>query len=385
MIAGKLIYAAVILLLAGFSILYIDSMALVMLCACLMLPLFLGAVLALGSRKMKIGIDVFQDTGCRDEAVLYEIVIEKVSRLPVYCKIVLCAENCFTGEIVTNSFKGLICGKKQRLSGKIKSSHSGKIKVNVKKAYVFDYLRLFRKRIKTEAGGNVLIFPILWEIDGQLVTMPVLDDDGDIYSKTKSGSDPSEIFDIREFRQDDDPKRIHWKLSAKADGYFVKEYGQPMLNAIVLLLENENAGVDIFDNLLDLLFSLSNFLLEQGVAHIVCLQNSEGDLSYCRIASGEELYEALSGILNLPRHNSFEQYSALNQYINDSQNKHTHLIYLTANKNAAENQLLREQSVPVTAMITVKGNIKSFSDENNFRCIYVKSGDVSKSLAGLEL
>lgn len=385
MIISWIIYAAVLLLLFVFSVLYVDSLAVVMMCACILLPFILGALLFVGSRKISVSLAFSEKSGGRGEASAYNIIIEKSNGLPVYCIILLKAENMLTGEVTANSFKGLIYGKRKTLSGKLKGEHCGNITVSAERAQTFDYFRLFHRKIKTNAKDSLLLFPKLWDIDGALVTMPALDEEGDVYSKIQSGNDPSEIFGIREFRQEDDPRRIHWKLSVKTDGYFVKEYGQPMLNSIMLLLEKDKTAPDLQDGLLDLLLSLSNFLLEQGVSHIICIEDGDGTLNFCKITKGEELYSAVSGILNMPFKNSKGYQPALTGYLNASDNRHTHLIYLTADRKAAENPLLKEQLVPVTAMVAVEKSAKNIWDENNIRCMFVKVKDISNSLAGLEL
>lgn len=52
--------------------------------------------------------------------------------------------------------------------------------------------------------------------------------DSDEYSGEKKGDDPSELFQVREYRVQDSVRDIHWKLSAKEEELMVKEHGLPL-------------------------------------------------------------------------------------------------------------------------------------------------------------
>ena len=74
-----------------------------------------------------------------------------------------------------------------------------------------DYLGLFQRKIKSmsQISVNVLpdiqAFPVV--ISMRTRNFPV---EGDAYETDRSGDDPSEIFQIREFRPGDRLLRIHW-------------------------------------------------------------------------------------------------------------------------------------------------------------------------------
>ncbi len=61
--------------------------------------------------------------------------------------------------------------------------------------------------------------------------------DSDEFSMVKAGFDPSETFAIREYRPGDRIRQVHWKLSEKFDELMVRDYGLPIQNTILLLLE----------------------------------------------------------------------------------------------------------------------------------------------------
>lgn len=383
MIIGKIIYILVVLLIFGFSILYIDNLAVVMLCACLILPIFLGVLLLTGAYKMTFFSDVTGESCYREDDIIYKIIIKKRFSLPIGYKFVLCVENKYTNEVGQRKIKGIAFGKRQELTVKIKSEHCGHLKISLKKAKAFDYLKLFGKSVNTCDTCEVTILPNIVEIEGTMVTMPAFDEEGNQYSKTKSGNDPTEIFGIRQFRDGDNPRRIHWNLSGRTDEYYVKEYGQPLMNSIVILMDNQAGGSGMLDILFDLLVSLSNFLLENGVGHIICKQNEDLNLNLWSVSDEEELFETADGLLSMPLVINTDK-PVLNDFLNSEHNRQSHLIFITTNEKSIDNPLLREQKIPVTAMVVTDKKKENFETEDNFRCFYIND-NIQKSLMGIEL
>ncbi len=66
--------------------------------------------------------------------------------------------------------------------------------------------------------------------------------DSDEYSMRKAGYDPSETFAIREYQPGDRIRQIHWKLTEKFDSLMVRDYGLPIQNTVLLLLETGSPG-----------------------------------------------------------------------------------------------------------------------------------------------
>ena len=62
--------------------------------------------------------------------------------------------------------------------------------------------------------------------------------DSDTSSKTKSGEDVSEVFGLREYRPGDRWQKVHWKMTARQEHIWVKEYSLPIGASVVLAAEN---------------------------------------------------------------------------------------------------------------------------------------------------
>ena len=64
--------------------------------------------------------------------------------------------------------------------------------------------------------------------------------ESDEYFDRENGDDPSEVYQIREYRDMDSLRDVHWKMSAKAEELLVKEHGKPK-GCVVLIWLNLKA------------------------------------------------------------------------------------------------------------------------------------------------
>ena len=384
MIKSKIIYALVVLALFGFSILYVDNLAVVMLSVCLVLPLFLGLILLVSARNMTFAIETDDHNCYRKDQINIKIIAKKPVMLPVCYKLTFQVENLYTGEISTKTIAGIVLGKKQESYVQIKVHHCGHIKIYIKKAKAYDYFKVFSKKLSCGEACNIVVVPNVYEFDGQMVTMPTFDDEGNIYSTTKSGDDPTEIFDIHQYKDGDDPRRIHWNLSSRTEEYFVKDYGRPLMNSIVLLLDNQCDSVSKQDGLFDVMLSLSNFLLQNGIGHNLCMEKEGLGLTLCSITNEDELFETADGLLSQPFKMSSKS-SVVDDFINSPHSKNAHIIFLTSTENNTKNPLLHNHIIPVTAMVMTNKFRDVLEAEDNFRCFYINEKNILSSLEGIEL
>ena len=74
------------------------------------------------------------------------------------------------------------------------------------------------------------------------------------YDEKRPGDDPSQIFQIREYREGDRMQRIHWKASARTSQLMVKDYSMPIgLGALLLfdLQVPEESGAVFLDQAIE--------------------------------------------------------------------------------------------------------------------------------------
>lgn len=207
--------------------------------------------------------------------------------------------NTLTGETQKERFAFTAGRKALIVSHKLTSSSCGRVVCSLSKARSCDYMGLFALpvRLGPEPRCTVLFYPAVYRpvLSVEQVSMP--DGEGERYSQSRPGDDPSELFDLREYREGDKLSRIHWKLSEKTGGTLVKEFGLPVSNHVFFLLEPGGSGAET-DALLDAFASLSAFLLEQETAHRVGFWSGESRrFTVLEIAGTEDFRPALDALL----------------------------------------------------------------------------------------
>lgn len=153
------------------------------------------------------------------------------------------------------------------------TSHCGKFEYTLKSIRYYDFLGLFFFPRKLNKRFELSVMPISTAPED----MPRLD----AYrtkSYKKSKSPYSEIYDIREYREGDSMKNIHWKMTAKKDDLMVREpLDENLQNArLVLVLVNDR---DLMDKKLDEFMFISGYFLNNGVSHRVEVMTSRNDNS----------------------------------------------------------------------------------------------------------
>lgn len=148
-------------------------------------------------------------------------------------------------------------GEKQTFFFLYQASSCGKHEIKVKKAVTADASGMFLIRIRkfqfVPAEIHIVpkAYPVLAEIS-EAVRLFVTE--GEEYAKDRGGDDTSEVFDVHEYQPGDRIAQIHWKLSARTDELYMKEFSFPLGAAVILLLDpgeskmTEEAG-NVFLNL----------------------------------------------------------------------------------------------------------------------------------------
>lgn len=233
----------------------------------------------------------------------------------------------------------------KRVVCKFSSSCCGNILVNVKSAVVYDYLKLFSFRRKINYNVKLAVLPEIYEME------PIKIDentcslfDSDIYSKSKKGDDPSEIFDIRQYREGDKFQRVHWKLSSKKGELMIKEFSLPISSAVVIMVEFYYRGknktvMEYLNALMETALSLSFTLMQQGYLHYIAfydMQNKEYKRK--KIQAEEDIFDAIEELLNIkPYANEFPVIPF--QIALYDKEQYTHMFYISTE---IRSELLKE-------------------------------------------
>ncbi len=245
MICGKLLYAALIVVMVLFFILYRGNLSYELLIFTLILPVLLFVSTIWMKRKLKLTLLHSKEPILKGKP--YQWVIEVQN--PTFfssplAQITLEYSNSLSEkpQELTVQFP-IMPHNTQRLRLSFHAVTCGMMEMQLKKLVFYDPIRLFRRNIKLSARDHIVLMP------SPIVTLPVEwpptpqpDADSSEYSKTKSGDDPSEIFDLHTYREGDLVSRIHWKLSSKLDNLMVKEYSLPLSTGCLLLADYRHTG-----------------------------------------------------------------------------------------------------------------------------------------------
>ncbi len=170
---------------------------------------------------------------------------------------------------------------------------SGNYEFSTYKVKLYDYFGIFHMKVKKKSITHALILPELNEVPVTLGEgVKNFYGEALVYDELNVGQDPSETFDVREFRDGDKLQRVHWKLSARMDDLIVKETAQPKACPVVLFMPE---GVKGENGALDYMASLSFTLMDMKCPHYVVWNSaSRSDLVRVRVDDEESFYLALT-------------------------------------------------------------------------------------------
>ena len=200
---------------------------------------------------------------------------------PVHCQIRLV--NDLTGERYLGNPGDMIPTK-----------HCGKVTISYSEMYVYDYLGLFRRRLKQGKNCELYIFPKA--VPAAQVPQPR----GKAVSllRPKPGGGFSEIHDLRLYRPGDDLRQIHWKMSAKTGKLIYREPLEAVQKGYVLSVVLSGTPEALNTKLGQLLW-LSRSLLDKQLPHEVRCLTGRGIMEFA-ISEEAELESCIRSILAAP-------------------------------------------------------------------------------------
>ena len=218
-------------------------------------------------------------TGDHAEAALWGL-----SRLP---------QPLFRGKLM---LKNLNTGKISRHhpNKPLPTTHCGGWHITPKKVWVYDYLGLFRFRVRNVQGRTVVVLPRPLE----MAQSPVLRRSVAKSWRPKFGGGYAEQHELRLYRPGDQLNQIHWKLSAKTGDLILREPMIPDLGRAVLSLDLAGTPEEL-DRKLGRLLWLSRYLLEQKVPHEIHCLTGDGP-RICSVANEHDLTDAVEHLLCYP-------------------------------------------------------------------------------------
>lgn len=281
---------------------YKDNLSLIILILLIVFPAFLLILLVIARSGVKAELRLVRTVLEKGEAIRFEIKTVNKSIIPLtQIKYKIVYRNKFVDE---ESFVELIAPARARssdvISGSFLSTYAGVILVELRWISLFDYINFFEIPIFTRQALEAVVLPEHRGLDIELASS-IGAVDTEIFSQTKSGDDPSEVFGIRDYIGGDRQNRIHWKLTAKQDKLLVKEYSLPICNAVQVILEfsvkkNVANYLRTLESLIETISAYSLLLCEQGTPHDISHYDGSG-FNERRILNEDDLTVFLSELL----------------------------------------------------------------------------------------
>ncbi len=184
------------------------------------------------------------------------------------------------------------------------SDNSGRLVIKIKEIKLLDFFGLCSITVKSSSYEEAIVAPVLY--DEMIVKLA--DNAQSMVSGERvlpqKGNDNTEIFDIRDYRDGDALKSIHWKLSGKFDTLKTKEFSATEDNHALILIDMsrkkwEYEATDKQLNcILDAAISISGALCADGFVHSVGWFG-DGEFCHSQVNDAESLLAMTSALMSV--------------------------------------------------------------------------------------
>lgn len=331
---GLLIYLLAVAVGVVIFILYSNVTAVVLLSTLILLPFVLLLIHFIAFLSVKVKFSVIESSITLENPLKLKIIIKNrspfaVSSIKINAKIMnlfFNSENDCSFSVSAPPFS------KNEFSYDISSDYIGSLNLQIEKIKFYDYLSLFVFSKKINYKRFVLVYPDIVSASAKIRSNDLFSGQAQMFSSSTSGDDPSEVFGIREYKPGDKLNRIHWKLTTKTEKYMVKEFSLPLSDNVFIFLDLKISDTDKFDyvnSLIKSLISLSDCLLNQGIAHYIGWYNSRKEHYHsARVSDNSELYSAVSKIFTAGIFYSDEKEDRCDFFENNS---YSHVVFMSTN------------------------------------------------------
>lgn len=303
----KIIYLAVVVLTVYLNIMYKWPFGVKVLATELIFPLICILMAFFMKMKIDVKLGMAKDVAEQGEELPIQMTVENRSAFPTMVKITVACQYAAEQKTQKNSFKVYVDGRKNvTVDSRIIAEYCGKLEFRVLKIKVYDCWGFFSASGKRWESQSFIVmpkpFPVNLTVSSKTKWFPI---DGESYARDRGGDDSAEIYEVREYRAGDRMQKVHWKLSAKEDSLYIKEFSYPLGAAVILMLEGGKAGGRngaSVNQFIESVVSVSLALLEQECAHyIVWRTKNDETIQKVLIQNEEEFYTFMLRLLEFTR------------------------------------------------------------------------------------
>lgn len=274
---------------------FFDNQAgtLILLLGAVLLPLIslIPALFCRKSLEFSLTLPRALQKGEAGEGVL---TVKSKSLLPLQGKVLLRLLNLRTGEKEEEILHFFLLPRgKKNLSFRLTCPYCGRVEAAAEEPRLQDLFGIFSLKAAGTAEAGVTVLPVLFEPELHAGTSDSASPDSDQYSTVKPGFDPGETFGLREYIPGDNLKSIHWKLSSKLDRLMVREFGLPVVQDYLLLMDTAGGTPEQRDAVTEVFASLAQALLRQDCTPRTCWPGTGTDGLESRDLKNEDDFAAM--------------------------------------------------------------------------------------------
>lgn len=303
MITKRLKYGLLLLAAFLFHIFVVDYISFWILAFLIELPIISLLITVLAMDGVSVELIIRKATIQKNESLPIQLKIyNKYLFLVCMCRVKLTIRNELLQQEEHRLFFITATHSGQTVEQSISSKYCGMLRCSIAEIRIYDALGLFSFCKKSDSSYSVAVLPSVYPL--MAINSAILQDiENNITSRTMKGNDPSEIMDVREYRDGDRLARIHWKLSDKYEQLMVKDFGDPISNDVLLLFDLNGTSDEKISGLLDAVYSISDFLIKNQIAYEMQWYDSLHERTILNeIAQDNDLESAFEAIMTNCRH-----------------------------------------------------------------------------------
>lgn len=285
MIKNIILYIVILLSAFFFNIFYFDWFSWILFLFIVLTPvisLVVSLPMMIKTVKNRVIVSCEEKTTIGED---FKITITNINGSPVPCplmKIIIKADN---------SFAHINKKIKIKLSGRLNTSltytdetlgkHCGYVKGEIKSIKIYDLLGIFFISLhnKDNIGGYVMPQLKKLRLTPEFNNMVIMG------YKPKPGGGFSDYYEIREYREGDSVRNIHWKLSLKTDSLMVREPSEPVTKPYIVVPKLSDKAVNNNDILGRIYYVLSKFVEN----NVECYALVDNDLFLMKIETFKDI------------------------------------------------------------------------------------------------
>lgn len=203
-----------------------------------------------------------------------------------------------------NDFYNVIMGENVDMGETLLSipmHHCGIVNLNIDSLICRDYMQIFSSAIRYNHVNHAVVFPKLVQLDER--PFRHMDNEED-YRLAYNENDNTEFMELREYREGDVLSHIHWNLSAVADDYIIKQYGEEIERCNYIIVDLEKKDSDEFRDDLDLIYmaaySIGNVYAESGIsASFFAWNSAKNEVYEGTFKDRQELEQRLAELMGI--------------------------------------------------------------------------------------